>query len=329
MPSQTSKIKVGVVGVGYLGRFHAEKYAHMDGVELVGVVDQDRSQADAVANKLAVSAFYQIDDLLGRVDAVSIVTPTPSHYEVSKAFLAHNTHLFIEKPISKNLSEADALIAMAADTGKVIQVGHIERFNPAFRALPTKGFEPCFIEAHRISVYKDRALDVSVIIDLMIHDLDLVLSLVKQPVSEMRVHGAAVITPHIDIANARLVFEGGCTANITASRIALESTRKFRVFDEKGYYSVDFATRQLVSARRDLSVVDGPIPGMAVSQQTVDQADALEAELKSFIDAIRTGSSPLVSGSDGRKALNLALAIETEIMRTMAPSKTDLSEAGV
>lgn len=323
-----SKIKVGVVGVGYLGQYHAEKYAHMDGVELVGVVDQERSQADAIAEKLGAPAFYRIEDLLGRVDAVSIVTPTPSHFEVSKAFLAHDTHLFIEKPISKNLDEADALIAMAADTGKVIQVGHIERFNPALRALPTKELEPRFIEAHRISVYKDRALDVSVIIDLMIHDLDLVLSLVKQPVSEMMVNGAAVITPHIDIANARLVFEGGCIANITASRIALESTRKFHLFDEKGYYSVDFATRQLVTARQDSSVIDGPIPGMAVLQETVDQADALEAELKSFIDAIRTGTPPLVSGADGRKALDLALAIETEIMRTMVPPKAILSEAG-
>ncbi len=329
MSLQTSKIRVGVVGVGYLGQFHAEKYAHMEGVELVGVVDQERSQADGVANKLGVPAFYRIDDLLGKVDAISVVTPTPFHFEVSKAFLEHNTHLFIEKPISTNLDEADALIEMAAAAGKVIQVGHIERFNPAFRALPSRELEPRFIEAHRISVYKDRALDVSVIIDLMIHDLDLVLSLVKQPVSEMMVQGAAVITPHIDIANARLVFEGGCIANITASRIALESTRKFHVFDEKGYYSVDFATRQLVSAHQDSSVVDGPIPGMAVLQEIVDQADALEAELKSFIAAIRTGSPPLVSGADGRKALDLALAIETEIMRTLIPPKAVLSEAGV
>ncbi len=321
MSLQTSKIRVGVVGVGYLGQFHAEKYVHMEGVELVGVVDHDRSQADGVANKLGVPAFYRIDDLLGKVDAISVVTPTPFHFEVSKAFLEHNTHLFIEKPISTNLDEADALIEMAAAAGKVIQVGHIERFNPAFRALPSRELEPRFIEAHRISVYKDRALDVSVIIDLMIHDLDLVLSLVKQPVSEMMVQGAAVITPHIDIANARLVFEGGCIANITASRIALESTRKFHVFDEKGYYSVDFATRQLVSAHQDSSVVDGPIPGMAVLQEIVDQADALEAELKSFIDAIRTGSPPLVSGADGRKALALAHAIETEIMATIAPSE--------
>ncbi len=329
MSLQTSKIRVGVVGVGYLGQFHAEKYVHMEGVELVGVVDHDRSQADGVANKLGVPAFYRIDDLLGKVDAISVVTPTPFHFEVSKAFLEHNTHLFIEKPISTNLDEADALIEMAAAAGKVIQVGHIERFNPAFLALPSRELEPRFIEAHRISVYKDRALDVSVIIDLMIHDLDLVLSLVKQPVSEMMVQGAAVITPHIDIANARLVFEGGCIANITASRIALESTRKFHVFDEKGYYSVDFATRQLVSAHQDSSVVDGPIPGMAVLQEIVDQADALEAELKSFIAAIRTGSPPLVSGADGRKALDLALAIETEIMRTLIPPKAVLSEAGV
>ena len=294
----------------------------------MGVVDQDRSQADAVSQKLGVPAFYQIDDLLGRVDAVSIVTPTPSHFEVGKVFLNHDTHLFIEKPISGDLKEADRLIEMAANAGRIIQVGHIERFNPAFRALPSDGIEPRFIEAHRISVYKERALDVSVIIDLMIHDLDLVLSLIKQPVVKMMVNGAAVITPHIDIANVRLVFEGGCVANITASRIALQSTRKFRVFDATGYYNVDFATRQLISARRDPSVVDGPIPGMAVSLHTVDQADALEAELQSFIDAIRTGSRPAVSGQDGRKVLDLALTIESEIMRTMEPFKTPLSEMG-
>lgn len=329
MSLQTSKINVGVVGVGYLGQFHAEKYARMEGVELVGVVDQDRSQADAVAKKLGIPAFYRIEDLLGRVDAVSIVTPTPSHYKVSKAFLAHNTHLFIEKPISKSLEEADALIAAAEDAGKIIQVGHIERFNPAFRALPVESIEPCFIEAHRISVFKERALDVSVIIDLMIHDLDLILSLVKQPVLKMMVHGAKVITPHIDIANARLVFEGGCVANITASRIALQSIRKICIFDEQGYYNVDFASRELTTARRDPSVTTGPIPGMMVSQNTVDQTDALEAELKSFIDAIRTGSSPLVSGTDGRKALALAHAIETEILRTMDPRNTAALEAGV
>ena len=323
-----ANIQVGVIGVGYLGRFHAEKYARMRGVDLVGVVDHDRLQADAVAQKLGVQAFYRIDDLLGRVDAVSVVTPTPSHFEMAKAFLGSNTHLFIEKPITKNLQEADALIEMAGDVGKIIQVGHIERFNPAFLALPAEKIEPRFIEAHRISVYKERALDVSVIIDLMIHDLDLVLSLVKRPVVKMMVTGGSMITPYIDIANARLVFEDGCVANLTASRIALQSTRKLRLFDANGYYNVDFATRQLISARRDSSVVDGPVPGMRVSQQTIDQADALEAELTSFINSIRSGSRPAVSGRDGRQALDLALKIETEIMRTMAISKTVPAEVG-
>jgi len=324
-----ANIPVGVVGVGYFGQFHAEKYARMEGVELVGVVDQDRSRADAVAQKLAVPAFYRIEDLLGQVDAVSIVTPTPSHFDVGKAFLEHDAHLFIEKPISRTLTEADKLIQMAADMGKFIQVGQIERFNPAFRALPSDGPAPSFIEAHRIGVVKARALHVSVIIDLMIHDLDLVLSLVKAPVVKMMVNGAAVITPYVDIANARLVFEGGCVANITASRIALASARKFLIFTAAGYHTVDFTARELVSVHRDSGVVDGPVPGMVVYRKKVDQVDALETELRSFIDAIGAGSRPVVSGSDGRNALELALAIEAEIMRTMASPKDAPSEAGV
>jgi len=326
---QMANIPVGVVGVGYFGQFHAEKYACMEGVELVGVVDQDRSRADAVAQKLSVPAFYRIEDLLGQVDAVSIVTPTPSHFDVGKAFLEHDAHLFIEKPISRTLTEADKLIQMAAEMGKIIQVGHVERFNPAFRALPSDGPEPSFIEARRIDVFKARALDVSVIIDLMIHDLDLVLSRVKAPVAKMMVNGAAVITPYVDIANARLIFEGGCVANITASRIGFAQTRKFLIFNGTGYHTIDFVMRELVSARRDPGVVDGPVPGMMVSRKEVGQADTLKTELRSFINAVGAGSRPVVSGSDGRNVLDLALAIEAEIVRTMAPPKDAPSEAGV
>ncbi|MBT9440161.1 MAG: Gfo/Idh/MocA family oxidoreductase, partial [Desulfobacterales bacterium] len=229
------KLRVGVIGTGYLGKFHAEKYAGMDEVELVGVVDIEKEKAENTAANFGISAYTNYKDLFGKVDAVSIVVPTPVHFTVSKNFLENGIDVLIEKPITTTLEEADELIKIAESKDLIIQVGHLERFNPAVVALQDIVKNPRFIESHRLSIYKERCTDVSVILDLMIHDIDIILNFVRYSIKSIHAAGIPVISKHVDIANARLEFENGCVANVTASRISTKNERKIRLFQKDAY----------------------------------------------------------------------------------------------
>ena len=307
------KIRVGVIGVGYLGKYHAEKYCRMNNVQLVGVVDTDRSRAEDVAAAFGVRALTDCRDLFGSVDAVSIVVPTEAHYSVGAEFLKRDVDVLIEKPITTNLEQADELIQIAESRGRILQVGHLERFNPAVIALKDIVRNPMFIESHRLSIFKDRSTDISVVLDLMIHDIDIIMNVVMSEIKSIHAAGAPVVCQHADIANARLEFESGCVANVTASRISIKNQRKIRLFQKDAYISVDFANREITLICQDEKQSNGLIPGMVIRQRSFSEADVLEAELVSFIGAVSTREAPEVSGHAGRKALEVALNIMDQI----------------
>lgn len=313
-------IKTAVIGVGYLGKFHAQKYAAIDGVELVGVVDTDPAAADAVARQLGTRAYYRYEDLLGGVDAVSIVVPTPGHYAVAKDFLNHGADVLIEKPMTTTLAEADELIRLADARQRLIQVGHLERFNPAVVALRDILTVPRFIESHRLSVFKPRATDVSVVLDLMIHDIDIILNFVGSPVTHIHAAGISVISDHVDIANARLEFASGCVANVTASRISMRDERKIRLFQQDAYISMDFANHNITVVRQaaDAGGAGSLIPGTAIEEIQMEKGDALDDEIRAFITAVRQRGVPAVTGQMGRDALDIALCIMEQIQKTSA-----------
>lgn len=307
------KLRVGVIGVGYLGNFHAEKYANMDEVDLVGVVDKDVIKAESVAAKYHTKAYPDYQDLFGKVDAVSIVVPTPFHFLVAKAFLENNVDILIEKPMTTTLEEADELIRFSESKGLIVQVGHLERFNPAVIALQDIVRKPMFIESHRLSIYKERSTDVSVVLDLMIHDIDIILNFVKSEVSEIRAAGVPVISDHVDIANARLEFASGCIANVTASRISTKNERKIRLFQKDAYVSVDFTRQEITVVKQNIANDRGLIPGMEIKQLSFKKGDALEDELRSFVHAVIKREEPEVTGQMGRDALKIALSIMEQI----------------
>jgi len=307
------KIRVAVIGVGYLGKFHAQKYSAMDNVQLVGVADIDRSRAAEVAAGLGTRAFADYRDLLGCVDAVSIVVPTESHYAIGLDFLQHDVDVLIEKPMTSALEQADALIDLADSSGRILQIGHLERFNPAVLALKDIVDHPMFIEAHRLSTFKDRCTDVSVVLDLMIHDIDIIMNVVKSEIKSIHAAGTPVICKQADIANVRLQFENGCVANVTASRISTKNQRKIRLFQKNAYISVDFASREIVLIRRNENHSNGVVPGADIQQLSFSEADVLEDELVSFIQTVHTRKPPIVSGRSGRKALAVALNIMDQI----------------
>ena len=313
------KLRVGVVGVGYLGRYHAAKYAGIEGVELVGVVDSDRRRAEGVAREVGCRPLTDHRRLLGKVDAVSIVVPTPAHYAVSRDFLEHDVDVLIEKPITTRLDEADALIELAEQRGLLIQVGHLERFNPAVVALRERIGQVRFIESHRLSLFKPRGTDVSVVLDLMIHDIDIILNFVSSEVSQIHAAGIAVISDHVDIANARLAFANGCVANVTASRLATRNERKMRLFQRDAYIAIDFAHHTATVIRPDPAAAAGPdacaIPGMQMESHKLAAGDALDAEIRAFVAAVRRRSVPEVTGQMGRDALKVALIIMAQIQQ--------------
>jgi len=243
-------LRIGVVGVGHLGQFHAEKYARMEGVELVGIADIIADRAHDVANRLGTKAFTDYKDLIEKVDAASIVVPTDLHFPASHDFLEARVDLLIEKPITETLDDADTLIQLADSKGLIIQVGHLERFNPAILALSEVIDRPLFIESDRLSGFGERGTEVDVVLDLMIHDIDIILSLVKSPIKSIHAVGVPVVTPRVDIANARLIFENGCVANVTASRISMKSMRKIRFFQKDTYVSVDYASHDVTIPER-------------------------------------------------------------------------------
>lgn len=304
-----SKIKTAVIGVGYLGKFHAQKYAALPDSELVAVCDANAENAQAIASELNVEALTDYQDLFNKVDAVSIVVPTQKHHEVAKACLENGIHVLLEKPITVTVAEAQELVELADKNQLVLQVGHLERFNPAILALEEVIKEPLFIESHRIAPFNPRGADVSVILDLMIHDIDIILDIVGQPVKRTEAKGVAVLSSDIDIANVRLEFENGCVANVTASRAGLKSERKMRLFQSDAYIAIDFQNKKLGIHRKGDSEMFPGVSNIDSQEQSFDQGDALLAEAEAFLNSIKTGTPPVVSGMDGKRALETAMEI--------------------
>jgi predicted dehydrogenase len=305
-----NKLKCAVVGVGYLGKFHAEKYAALPSCELVAVADADRETALLVAGKhpgCAVHTDYR--ELLGQVDAVSIVVPTSLHYAVAKDFLEAGSHVLVEKPITVTVEEADDLIRIAKEKGRVLMVGHLERFNPAVMHLDLANNRPLFIESHRLAPFKPRANDVSVVLDLMIHDIDIILDMVGAEVERIDANGLKVLTNDVDIANARLTFQNGCVANVTASRISTKVERKMRLFLPNAYLSVDFGSRVLSRHTKGDKEMFPGVPEIVTEDSVFENGDALLEEIRHFVDCISTGKPPLVPGEAGRRALRTAIEI--------------------
>lgn len=310
------KLRVGVVGVGYLGKFHVQKYQHMPDVDLVGVVDADADQGKKVAHDNGTTYYPDHQSLFGKVDAISIAAPTPVHFSIAQDFLKQDVDVLIEKPITNVLDDADELIQIAETRGLIIQVGHLERFNPAVVALDGKIDQPRFIESHRLSLFQGRCTDVSVVLDLMIHDIDLILNLVRSEIKTVNAAGISVISGNIDIANARLEFANGAVANVTASRISAKNERKLRLFQKNAYISIDFANHKITLVHPDLNQSDGIIPGMKIEELNFDKGDALDDELKSFVQSVKHRREPLVTGQMGRDALKTALSIMAQIQET-------------
>lgn len=302
-------IKTAVIGAGHLGQFHIQKYAALANCELVAVVDSDLARAQSLAAQYHTTALADYRQLFGKVDAVSIVVPTSLHHAIARDFLANGIHVLVEKPITVTTEEADELIALSAQNQLVLQVGHLERFNPALLALDGVLKKPLFIEAHRLAPYKPRALDVNVVLDLMIHDIDIILNLVKSPIKNIAASGTAVLSPSTDICNARIDFDCGAVANVTASRISLKSERKMRIFQERGCATVDFQNRALTFYHTDGSFDANGVPSILTDSQTWQDGDALLAEVRAFVHAVATKSAPVVSGEDGKRALNVASLI--------------------
>ena len=307
------KLKVAVVGVGYLGQFHAEKYAKLPDVELVAVVDTDRQRAEEIAARLGTRGISDYREIIDAVDAVSIVVPTQYHFEVARDFLAKGVHVLLEKPITTTLAEADALIAIAAERRAVLQIGHLERFNPVVMGLEGLLTRPGFIESIRIGPFKPRGTDVNVVLDLMIHDIDIIQNILKSPVKQINSIGAPVFTAEEDIANARILFENGCVANVTASRISLKSERRMRIFQPDSYISLDFQNKKLAVFRKGDGEMFPGVPNVQMEEKVFEQGDALKSEIEAFLAAIVSGKPPVVTGEDGRRALETALMINKKL----------------
>jgi len=316
------KLRVGVVGVGYLGKFHAEKYAAMDDIDLVGVTDINRKQLGKIAKEVGTTGYTDYRELFGKVDAVSIVVPTPLHHKIGKDFLENDVDMLLEKPMTESLNEADELIDIAESRGLIIQVGHLERYNPAVVPLKNIVKKPRFIESHRLSVYNERGTDVSVVLDLMIHDIDIILNYVGSEVKTINAAGISVISQYPDIANARIEFKNGCVANVTASRISEKNERKIRLFQKDAYISVDFANREIhIVKKGNDSGNESLIPGMTTDLLRFTDGDALEDELKAFVKNVKRREVPEVSGRVGREALKIALSIMGQIDTTSSMVK--------
>lgn len=301
-----SKLQCAVIGTGYLGKFHADKYAALPDCELVAVVDNRPQTAAAVAAQHGCQALTDYREMLGKVEAVSIAVPTSLHFAIARDFLAAGAHVLVEKPITTTVEEADALIQLARENDRVLMVGHLERFNPAILALEGRLDQPRFIESTRLAPFKPRATDVSVVLDLMIHDIDIILDMVDSEISHIEASGASVLTDDIDIANARINFANGCVANVTASRISLKTERKMRIFQQNAYLSVDFQNRVLAVHRRGEGEMYPGVPDILSEEQVFESGDALMEEIRHFTDCALHGYTPRVPGEAGRRALATA-----------------------
>ena len=303
------KVRTAVIGVGYLGRFHAQKYASSPAAELVAVVDASAGNREQVAAETGCRAVADYRDILGEIDAVSIVTPTPLHYPIAQQCLEHGLHVLVEKPITTTLEEARSLVDTAARVGRVLQVGHLERFNAAILALEGTLGTPRFVESHRLAPFKERGTDVNVVLDLMIHDIDLIQSLVGAPIESIDAVGASVFSAGLDIANARIRYANGCVANTTASRVSMKMERKLRVFQDDAYISIDLQQKVLTIVRKPPAGSDLPKGQVLIEERTYDQGDALKFEIEAFLRSIREGTPPVVTGEDGLRALETATKI--------------------
>jgi len=312
------EIRMAVIGVGYLGRFHAEKISALKGAELTAVVDADMDRAREIARNLRTRAAASHEEVLGDIDAAVIAAPTGAHARIAEDLLSAGKDVLCEKPMTATLEEADRLIRLAGEQGRILQVGHLERFNPAVEGLLERGKDALFIEADRIAPFKGRALDVDVAMDLMIHDLDIILALVGEEPCEIRASGVPVLGGgHPDIVNARLEFPGGCVANLTASRLALKDERKMRVFQMDAYMSVDFRKRRLLVVN-NVEFRVGRLPKVKAERPRFAGRDPLEEELKSFVRCVTERTPPRVGGEQGRAALAAALRISEKVRQGLA-----------
>ncbi len=315
-----NKTRVGVVGVGHLGQHHARIYSASKEAKLVGVADIDQKRAEGVARRYHTQAYTDYSRLVDQVDAVSVVVPTTMHYQVAKDFLNWGVDVLVEKPFTNTLSEAEELSALARKQNLILQVGHSERFNAAVGALQEKVRDPRFIEVHRLGPFVARGLDVDVVLDLMIHDLDIIQAIVPSPVKNIHASGVPVLSRQIDIATTRLEFENGCVANLTCSRVSVEQRRKLRVFQEAEYLSLDYIHQELIG----YSLAPEPEPEKAKrsfflkkTQAEITPQEPLKAELAAFLKCVRDRSQPLVGGNEGYRALKLALEIQGQVDKNL------------
>ena len=310
------KVRAAVIGVGYLGRFHAQKYAQLAECELIAVVDARPEPCAAVAAEVGATALADYRSLLGQVDAVSIVTPTAAHFLIAREFLESGAHVLVEKPITETPEQARELIALAARHGRILQVGHLERFNSAILGAEEHLRAPRFIECHRLAPYKERGTDVSVVLDLMIHDIDIVQTLVGSAIESIDAIGTPVFSEDVDIANARIRFANGCVANATASRVSLKTERKMRVFSDDAYVSMDLQQKIVtVIRKRPGGATAGQLP-VSIEERNFEPGDALKAEILSFLTCIQQGKPPVVSGEAGLAALETAIQITTQVQKS-------------
>jgi len=320
------KIRVGVIGVGHLGRFHTLNYAQIPEVELVGVTDLDAEKAAHVAAEGRCQALKDIDALLDAVDAVSVAVPTDHHFSVGKHVLERGIHCLIEKPITESVDQAQELIHLSEEQGVVLQVGHVERFNPAVRGLQGIELKPKFIESHRLAPFNPRGTEVAVVLDLMIHDIDIILSLVKSPIKSVDASGVAVVSESVDIANARIRFENGCVANLTASRISQKKMRKMRLFQKDTYISVDFLQKfseiyELAEGKTDRAIIMGEIgvgdkkKQIVYLRPDVPEEGGLRVELEAFVLTVAGQKPAAVTGREGKEALAVAIQVLDQMQK--------------
>lgn len=306
-------IRAAVVGVGHLGYHHARLYASMDHVDLVGIVDIDHEQAAKVAEEFETQAFDTVEQLVDAgAEAVTVAVPTVSHHDIVVRLLEAGVDVLVEKPIAATVEEAQSMVEAARRADRLLQVGHVERFNGAVLALTENIKKPMFIECHRLSPFPNRGDDVSVVLDLMIHDLDVVLALTGSEITSLDAVGVSVFSKYEDIANVRLRFDSGCVANITASRISVERMRKIRIFEENGYVSTDYSEKQVLVYRRkpgEIPADASPMEWITIEQLEVSLEEPLGHELAAFVESVRDRTRPVVSGEDGLKALKLAFDI--------------------
>src|SRR6202167_1528828 len=312
-PGVSAIMRTAVVGVGYLGRFHAQKYRQETNSELVGIADPSAEARQAVASELGVPAHADYRELLGRVDAVSIVTPTPQHYAIARDFLEAGAHVLVEKPMTASVAEGENLIEAARRAQRVLQVGHLERFNAAVQALQPILTAPRFLESARLAPFKHRGTDVNVVLDLMIHDIDLILSIVGSPVTAIDAIGSRVFSQEVDIANARLRFANGCVANATASRVSMKAERRLRLFQDDAYVSVDLQQKVLTVIRKGVGLGPDGMPQVVIEENNYEQGDAIKTEIEAFLHAAATGTAPPVTGEDGLLALRTAVNIAEQV----------------